>query len=72
VGKKDIESIRLARVRQLFQAKYSGNRNEADVLLFCVWLQHHNPDLIPRWKRGDPCELLKVDLAGLYGSFDSV
>ena len=30
MAEKDIESVRLARVRQLFQAKYSGNRIEAD------------------------------------------
>jgi hypothetical protein len=59
------ELIRLARVRQLFQARPSEERNETDVLPFYAWLQKHSPELLPMGP-GDPCQQLKADLKGLY------
>jgi hypothetical protein len=60
---KDSESIRVARVRQLFQMHHPGNPTGTDVLVFLEWLRQQHPDLLPKEK---PYQRLKLDLAGLY------
>ena len=32
-----------------------------DVLIFYEWLHGHHPELLPKTKRGDPYQYLKVD-----------
>ena len=64
--KKDVKVVRVTRVRQLFVARYPLERTANDVLAFFLWLQHHNPDLLPLGERDDLCQRLKVDLTGLY------
>ena len=69
LSQKDAEALRLARVRQLFQIRHPWKPTEkpkgTEVLIFFGWLQHHNPDLLPKGKEGDPYQHLKVDLVGL-------
>ena len=62
---KNVEAVRLARVRQLFQARMSEAQTETGVLLFYVWLQKHCPQLLPSGP-ADQYEHLRVDLKGLY------
>jgi hypothetical protein len=62
---RDSEAVRLARVRQLFEARPSEERTETGVLLFYGWLEKHHPELLPTGP-GDPYQHLKVDLRGLY------
>ena len=62
--KKDSEELRRERVRQLFVARHPGKRTANDILNFSLWLQKHNPDLLP--KQGNPYHHLKADLDGLY------
>ena len=64
--KKDGKDVRMIRVRQLFVVRYPLERTANDVLAFFLWLQHHNPDLLPLGERDDLCQRLKVELAGLY------
>jgi len=65
-SKKDPEHLRRERVRRLFVARYPVERTANDVLNFFLWLQPHNPRLLPQGKRGDPYQHLKGDLDGLY------
>ena len=62
---KDTESMRVARVRQLFGGRPSVEHTEKGILLFCAWLKQHYSHLLSPGP-GDPCQRLKVDLAGLY------
>ena len=64
--KKDVKDVRVIRVRHQFVARYPLERTANDVLAFFLWLQHHNPDLLPLGERADLCQLLKADLTGLY------
>lgn len=61
----NVEALRQARVRQLFQARMSDVQTETGVLLFYVWLRKHCPQLLPSGP-GDRYEHLRVDLTGLY------
>ncbi len=63
--KKEFEAVRLARVRQLFEARPFGEHTETEILKFYGWLHQHYPELLPN-KHGDPIQHLKVDLSGLY------
>ena len=63
-GRKDSEAVRVARVRQLWQARAPKERTSADVLIFYGWLEQHYPNLLKRGK-GNPYQHLKVDLSGL-------
>ena len=58
--------MRVARVRQLFEARFAEERTETGVLLFYAWLEKYHPELLPRRKQGDLYQHLKVDLTGLY------
>lgn len=64
-SKKHTEAVRVARVRQLFEARAAERRNETAVLLFYAWLEKYHPELLPA-EKGDPYQQLKVDLKGLY------
>jgi hypothetical protein len=64
--KENAEAVRVARVRQLFEARFAEERTETGVLLFNVWVKKHYPELLPKEKQGDPYQHLKVDLTGLY------
>jgi hypothetical protein len=61
----DSETVRIARVRQLWEARPSDERTETGVLIFYGWLEKHLPELLPSGP-GDPYQHLKADLAGLY------
>jgi hypothetical protein len=70
--RRQAEAVRLARVRQLFEARpFSGplqrieDRTEKEVLTFYGWLHQHHPELLPK-RQGDMYKHLKVDLSGLY------
>jgi len=63
-SKKDSEAVRVARVRQLWQAHPAEQRTATNVLIFYGWLAEHYPELLTRGK-GDPYQHLKVDLSGL-------
>jgi hypothetical protein len=62
----DKEEVRRARVRQLFEARYPGERTETDVLAFYGWLKEHHPELLPRKRHGSRYQDFKSDLYGLY------
>jgi hypothetical protein len=64
-SKNDPEAVRVARVRQLWNARPYANRTGTEVLIFYGWLEQHHPDLLKRGK-GDPYQHLKVDLHGLW------
>lgn len=64
--KESAEAVRVARVRQLFEARFAEERTETGVLLFYAWVKKHHPELLPNEKQGDPYQHLKVDLTGLY------
>jgi hypothetical protein len=68
VSRKDSEAVRVARVRQLWQAREPKQRTATDVLIFYGWLEQHYPDLLKRGK-GDPYQHLKVDLSGLVDGY---
>jgi hypothetical protein len=61
---KDVEALRVARVRQLF---VSGpfEHTESGVLRFDEWLLRPYPHLLPTGI-GDPYQHLKADLMGPY------
>jgi hypothetical protein len=59
------EALRVLRVRQLFEVRSSDERTETGVLHFYAWLEKHYPHLLPTGPE-DPCQHLKVDLAGLF------
>jgi hypothetical protein len=61
----DREAVRVAQVRQLFEAG-SYPHSETGVLIFFAWLEKNRPELLPKDKFGDLFEYLKVDLAGLF------
>jgi hypothetical protein len=61
----DAEAVRVARVRQLFEAQRYAERTENEVLIFFGWLEERYPHLLStEW--GDTFRQLKVDLKGLY------
>jgi hypothetical protein len=64
--KKDTESVRRARVRQLFEARLDKEHTEDGVLKFYEWLRDRHPDLLQKPRRGDPYLQLKLDLAGIW------
>ena len=64
--KNDVKDVRVIRVRQLFVARYPRERTANQVLAFFLWLQHHNPDLLPPGKQDNLYQGLKADLIGLY------
>ena len=59
------ETLRVLRVRQLFEVRCSDERTETGVLLFYAWLEKHYPNLLSAGPE-DPYQHLKVDLAGLF------
>lgn len=61
----DLEEVRVAQVRQLFRNGLHA-RTESGVLMFFGWLHRHRPELLPSPKYGDPCQILKVELSGLW------
>jgi hypothetical protein len=63
---KDIEALRRARVRQLFQALPSEARTEDGIMKFYGWLQLKHPELLPRTRNGDPYQFVMAELSGLY------
>ena len=65
--KNDPEAVRVAQVRQLWQARQlkPEQRTGTQVLIFHSWLEQHRPELLKRGK-GDPYQHLKVDLRGLW------
>lgn len=63
--KNDSEAVRVARVRQLWNARPYAERTGTQVLMFYGWLEKHYPDLLKHGK-GDPYQHLKVDLRGLW------
>jgi hypothetical protein len=65
-SKHDHEDLRRDRVRQLFLARCPSCRTANDVLTFFLWLNRCSPQLLPQHKFGDPYQLLKGDLQGLY------
>lgn len=65
MNKKEIEAVRGARVRRLFEEIPLEDRSENGVLLFYGWLYQHHPELLPKGL-GDLYQHLKVDLSGLY------
>ena len=61
------EKLRVARVRQLFTARYpNAKRTGNDAFAFFGWLEGHYPELLPKPAHGDPYQFLKGDLQGLY------
>ena len=65
-AKKDSESVRRERVRQLFEVQYAEERTETGVLLFYAWLEKYHRELLPKENQGDSYQHLKADLTGLY------
>ncbi len=65
MSKKDSETLRRARVRQLWDAQPPELHTEHNILIFHGWLRQHHPELLPKGQ-GDPFQSLKVDLSGLY------
>jgi len=61
------EATRLARVRQLWQARPPEEpRDATGVLIFYDWLGKHHPELLPSTReKGDPYQHLQVDLEDL-------
>lgn len=51
--KNDSEAVRVARVRQLWNARPYAERAGTQVLMFYGWLEKHYPDLLKHGK-GDP------------------
>lgn len=66
LSQNDMEAMRLARVRQLFEAFQNSDGSETGLAKFYYWLQDHYPHLLPPAYVGDAYEHLKVDLSGLY------
>ena len=67
VMERDAEAVRLHRVRQLFEARYTKKRTQDDVLAFHGWLNERYPHLLRKSTNdGDPYHELKLDLHGLY------
>jgi hypothetical protein len=65
--KEDTEQLRVARVRQLFAARYPHEKRTGnDVFAFFGWLEGHHPELLPKPAHGDPYQFLKSDLHELY------
>ena len=64
-NKKDPEAVRVARVRQLWEARQLKERTGMQVLIFYGWLKEHYPDLLKRG-HGDPYQHLKSELNGLW------
>ena len=62
----DKEEVRRARVRQLFETRYPGERTETEVLAFYGWLKEHHPEMLPRKRHGDRYQDFESDLYGLY------
>lgn len=62
---KNIEAVRVLRVRQLFEARSNEERSETGILLFYGWIENHYPHLLPTG-RGDRVQQLKADLVGLF------
>lgn len=62
-AKKDAESIRRERVRQLWKARSPEDRAyETGPLNFCKWLEDHNlSELLPPGQ-GDSCQRLRTEL----------
>lgn len=63
---QDNEAVRLNRVRQLFEARYTRKRSWNDVVAFHEWLYKRYPHLLRKPTSDDPYQDLKVDLQGLY------
>jgi hypothetical protein len=59
-------AARSAEVRRLFLERLPPRgRIGNNLLKFYGWLERNYPELLPR-EKGDPYQLLKVDLKGLY------
>jgi hypothetical protein len=64
---KDAEAVRLNRVRQLFEARYTKKRSWNDVVAFHGWLYQRYPHLLRKPANADdPYQELKLDLDGLF------
>ena len=63
----DPEAVRVAQVRQLWQARplKPTQRTGTEVLIFYGWLEQNRPDLLKRGQ-GDPYQHLKSGLHGLW------
>ena len=60
------DAARRAEVRKLFVERIPlGGRIGSNLLKFYGWLERTYPELLPQ-EKGDPYQLLKVDLKGLY------
>jgi hypothetical protein len=59
------ESLRVFRVRQLFEVRSSAERTQDGVAVFYEWLEKHYPHLLPSGS-GDRLQQLKTDLLGLF------
>ena len=62
----DKEEVRRARVRQLFETRYPGERTETEVLAFYGWLTEHHPELLLQKRHGSRYQDFKSDLLELY------
>ncbi|HKW63602.1 MAG TPA: hypothetical protein VJN89_13720 [Candidatus Acidoferrum sp.] len=64
--KAGADEARRKEVRRLFVERIPpGGRIGSNLLKFYGWLERNYPELLPQ-ERGDPYELLKEDLKGLY------
>jgi hypothetical protein len=59
------ESLRVFRVRQLFEVRSSEEHTQEGVALFYWWLEKHYPHLLPSGS-GDKLQQLKADLIDLF------
>jgi hypothetical protein len=59
------ELVRIARVRQLWQARSRKVLTTTDLVNFHGWLRDRYPDLLPLGKQGHQYQHLKMDLKGL-------
>jgi len=59
------DETRRIQVRQLFNKRPPGERNELGVDLFYAWLEKRHPELLSSGAR-DPHQQLCEDLEGLY------
>jgi len=55
------EAVRMARVRQLWQASSERHAVQTGILNFSKWLEEHHPELFPPGP-GDPYQRLSAEL----------
>ena len=63
-SKKDSETVRRLRVRQLFNSRPEEERTATGVVNFYGWLRDHYPDLI-KSGQGDPYQRVRGDVSDL-------